>query len=332
MNEKDFESIICKYPVLIEDGLSLMGRQVYVKGKRVDMVFKDKRDHTLIVELKKGTIIRDHISQLLDYEGYFLSGDDPNVRVMLVGNRVPPNLRRSLDHHGFEWKELPITHLSAFLKEQDDAALMQCIANEESLTGKASTKFHDDQVKADPQISKSGFITTFDEPNPTTLSRQKSLQESSKTSSIASGEKLVTPMVGRKFLEEKYSFESRLEVLSPELRPIFFEFHDRLIAAIGSTEFMPRTHMRGLTYRTGEREAYIWVNFGRNTISLNFYTGSEEIRGLQKATWSKGGDRKGSLFQIQTREDISLAVEYGKQAYKIALKEKGIKGGRKARR
>jgi hypothetical protein len=66
------------------------------------------------------------------------------------------------------------------------------------------------------------------------------------------------------------------------------------------------------------------VNFGRNRISLNFYTGSEEIEGLQKTTWSKRGDRKGSLFHIQARADIPLAVEYGKQAYKIALKEKRV--------
>src|SRR4030042_3938824 len=106
MNESELEDIVCTYPELIEDGLSLIGRQLHVKGKYVDALFRDQYGQMLIVELKSGTILRKHIAQLLDYEGHFVSQDDPPVRVMLIGTRVPPNLRRSLDHHGFEWREL----------------------------------------------------------------------------------------------------------------------------------------------------------------------------------------------------------------------------------
>ena len=120
MIEKQFEDILIKYPGLIEDGLKLKGRQVNVRGKRVDLQFEDRHGFNLIVELKKGPIKREHIAQLMDYEGYFLSSDDPTVRVMLVGNRVPPNLRRSLDHHGFEWKEIKIAELITHLKEKGD--------------------------------------------------------------------------------------------------------------------------------------------------------------------------------------------------------------------
>jgi hypothetical protein len=128
MNEREFEDIICKYPELIEDSLSFKGRQVTVRGKRVDVLFKDRHGYTLIVELKRGTVLRRDVSQLLDYEGEFLSDDDPKVRVMLVGNRVPENLRRALDNHGFEWKELSIAFLRKFLEEHNDIPLFQSLS------------------------------------------------------------------------------------------------------------------------------------------------------------------------------------------------------------
>lgn len=131
MKEQDFEDILSKYPELIEEGLTLKGRQVHVRGKYVDLLFEDRHGHTLIVELKKGVIKREHIAQLLDYEGHFLSPDDPTVRVMLIGNRVPPNLRRSLDHHGFEWREIKISNLIEFLKEQGDEELLDYFAEDE---------------------------------------------------------------------------------------------------------------------------------------------------------------------------------------------------------
>jgi len=113
--EKHFENVLHRYPELIEEGLKFSGRQVCVGGKYVDLLFEDRFGQKLIVELKRGIIKREHIAQLLDYEGYFLTADNPNIRVMLIGNRVPPNLRVSLDHHGFEWKEIPVSELIKYL-------------------------------------------------------------------------------------------------------------------------------------------------------------------------------------------------------------------------
>jgi hypothetical protein len=132
MDERTFEDIICKYPELIEDKLLFIGRQVNVEGKRVDVLLEDRHGQKLILELKKGTVRREDVSQLIDYEGYFVSSDDPNVRVMLVGTRVPENLRRSLDHHGFEWRELTTTFLVEFLRNNSDLELLNRIAPEES--------------------------------------------------------------------------------------------------------------------------------------------------------------------------------------------------------
>jgi hypothetical protein len=121
MLEKDLEDILVKYPGLIEDGLELLGRQVSVFGRRMDLLFKDRLGRKLIVELKYGPIKDEHIGQLLSYEGMLLSAEDPLIRVMLIGTRVPPNIARTLDHHGIAWKEITYFALKEFINKNHDA-------------------------------------------------------------------------------------------------------------------------------------------------------------------------------------------------------------------
>ena len=54
MLEKDFEEIICKHSELIEDGLTLISRQLSLYGRRMDILFEDKFKRKLIIELKAG--------------------------------------------------------------------------------------------------------------------------------------------------------------------------------------------------------------------------------------------------------------------------------------
>jgi hypothetical protein len=49
--EKNFEDILSRYPELIEDDLALIGRQVTIYGRRIDLLFEDKFKRKLIVEL-----------------------------------------------------------------------------------------------------------------------------------------------------------------------------------------------------------------------------------------------------------------------------------------
>ena len=130
MKEQQFEDILCKYPELVEEGLTMKGRQKYVKGKYVDLLFEDRHGQTLIVELKKGTIKREHTAQLIDYAGHFISPDSHPVRVMLIGNRVPRNLGSSLDYHGFEWREITVASLIEFLRERKDEGVCVFFCNQ----------------------------------------------------------------------------------------------------------------------------------------------------------------------------------------------------------
>ncbi|MGA3213515.1 MAG: endonuclease NucS domain-containing protein [Terriglobales bacterium] len=123
-NERDFEDVLVRYPELIEEGLRLIGRQVVVCGRRIDLLFEDKLRQTLVVELKWGPIKDEHVGQIMYYQGALLSGREP-VRTMLVGTRVPAAIQRSLDFNGLASKEIRLSTLVDFLKSKGETDVVR---------------------------------------------------------------------------------------------------------------------------------------------------------------------------------------------------------------
>lgn len=119
--EKEFECAIVKYPELIEEGLRLVGRQRFVEGRKFDLLFEDRRGNKLVAELKWGPIKDQHIGQIMFYAGCLISGRP--VREVLVGTRVPPNIRAILDFHGIGWKQITAVELREFLRSRGDEEL-----------------------------------------------------------------------------------------------------------------------------------------------------------------------------------------------------------------
>jgi len=119
LSESDMEEIISKHPEMVEGDLMLKGRQVYVSGLRIDLLFEDKFGDRLIVELKKGTVTRRHVAQLMEYSGAIPEKQRSVTRVMLVANVVPPRWKKALDVHGIEYRELTNRDYIEFLKERD---------------------------------------------------------------------------------------------------------------------------------------------------------------------------------------------------------------------
>jgi CO dehydrogenase/acetyl-CoA synthase delta subunit len=62
-----------------------------------------------------------------------LSADDPTLRVMLVGNRVPPNIKKVLDHHGIAWKEITFREVRDFLEKRQDEELLALVEDEKDI-------------------------------------------------------------------------------------------------------------------------------------------------------------------------------------------------------
>ncbi|MBT5427368.1 MAG: DUF91 domain-containing protein [Bacteroidetes bacterium] len=160
MDEKTIQDILYKYHELIEEGLTPLGKEVSVKGKRIDLLFHDRHGIKLIVELKKGTVVREHLGQILDYEGYYVTPDDPDVRTMLIGNKVPVNFRNSMNNHGIEWREFPISFLVNFLKGKDQYELLNRFTEEDlALSDKSNLQHQSRNLKRRPinQNATKGF-------------------------------------------------------------------------------------------------------------------------------------------------------------------------------
>lgn len=146
--EKEFESAIVKYPELIEEGLRLVGRQRFVEGRKFDLLFEDRKKNKLVAELKWGPIKDQHIGQIMFYAGCLISGQP--VREVLVGTRVPPNIRAILDFHGIGWKQITATELREFLRAKGD----------EELAKKFDDEIEDVRVDAQPVDSSQPVITS----------------------------------------------------------------------------------------------------------------------------------------------------------------------------
>lgn len=132
-SEKNFETAIAKYPELIEEGLRLVGRQLLVQGRRLDLLFEDRGKNRLVAELKWGPINDQDIGQIMSYAGCLISGLP--TREILVGTRVPPNIRTILDYHGIGWKQITASELREFLRARADEELAKVFDDD---TGSAS--------------------------------------------------------------------------------------------------------------------------------------------------------------------------------------------------
>ena len=103
--------------------MTFKGRQVEFKGRRFDLLFRDRLGYTLVVELKKGFVKREHVGQLIEYYGVVNERGEERVRVMLVGSVIPLNLQRGMDGHGIEYRQLNDGDYVEFLKGKDPELL-----------------------------------------------------------------------------------------------------------------------------------------------------------------------------------------------------------------
>jgi RecB family endonuclease NucS len=53
MLEVHLENLLAEQPDLIEPGLKLVTRQETLRGKRIDLMFRDAQGATLVVEVKR---------------------------------------------------------------------------------------------------------------------------------------------------------------------------------------------------------------------------------------------------------------------------------------
>jgi len=68
--ENQLESILVNNPELLMPGLKLIGRQTPTEGGPLDLLGVDEDGNIIVFELKRGTLSRDAIAQVIDYASY----------------------------------------------------------------------------------------------------------------------------------------------------------------------------------------------------------------------------------------------------------------------
>lgn len=115
MLEKDIENLIAKYPdeFFPTSGFQLVGQQVRLGRCFADIIFKDKFDRNVVVEVKRGILSRDASGQVMEYYG-LLKNEEPEsiVELILCANIIPAERSKFLETIGIECKELGINKLN----------------------------------------------------------------------------------------------------------------------------------------------------------------------------------------------------------------------------
>ena len=122
MLEKDIENLIAKYPdeIFPNEQFQLIGQQVNIEGKKIDILFKDKVNRNIIVEVKRGILTREASGQIAEYFGLLKSQNINEIyEMVLCANVIPPERKVFLEHIGIECKELGVSFITELASKYD---------------------------------------------------------------------------------------------------------------------------------------------------------------------------------------------------------------------
>ena len=80
------EKTLVAHPELLLPGLKLVGRQTPTEGGPLDLLGVDDDGRLVVFELKRGTLSRDAVAQVIDYASYLDSLDDDALASFIARN------------------------------------------------------------------------------------------------------------------------------------------------------------------------------------------------------------------------------------------------------
>lgn len=122
MLEKDIENIIATHPdeIFPNEGFVLIGQQIVVEGRRLDILFEDKHKRKVIVEVKRGILSREASGQIAEYYGLLKNRDiNGSYELILCANIIPKERKTFLETIGIDCKELGITLITDLAKKYE---------------------------------------------------------------------------------------------------------------------------------------------------------------------------------------------------------------------
>ena len=108
--EKDMEDLIIADPqkYLEEAELHLISRQYSIGKYRFDLLFEDRHEGKLIVEIQRGTLDRNHTYKILDYFDEFKKNyQNDFIDLVIIANKIPRERRERLHSYGITFFEIP---------------------------------------------------------------------------------------------------------------------------------------------------------------------------------------------------------------------------------
>ena len=85
VSEELLEKTLVSHPQLLMPGLRLVGRQTPTEGGPLDLLGVDEDGRLVVFELKRGTLSRDAVAQVIDYASYLDSLDDDSLSQHIAG-------------------------------------------------------------------------------------------------------------------------------------------------------------------------------------------------------------------------------------------------------
>jgi hypothetical protein len=109
MTEHEMEDLLWNYPdLLLNEPLTQYRRQAASLVSRADLVFVDRIDRLLVIEVKKGVLPRGAIPQVMDHYGSMKTQHpDRSVEMMVVANQIPSERKATLESLHIDWREIP---------------------------------------------------------------------------------------------------------------------------------------------------------------------------------------------------------------------------------
>ena len=110
MIEREMEDLLWEHPEkLLNEPLRQFQRQPASAVGRADLIFEDRIGRLLVIELKRDTLERGAIMQLVDYYGMLKSRfPDRAIELMVVAPRIPPERRVACEQYDIEAREIPL--------------------------------------------------------------------------------------------------------------------------------------------------------------------------------------------------------------------------------
>jgi len=103
------EDLLWEHPEkFLNEPLRQFQRQPASAVGRADVIFEDRIGRLLVIELKRDTLERGAIMQLVDYYGMLKSRyPDRSIELMVVAPRIPPERRVACEQYDIEAREIP---------------------------------------------------------------------------------------------------------------------------------------------------------------------------------------------------------------------------------